>query len=76
MQQSSSQPPLAHTSLLLVCSAGRTPQASASIGRPGETRLAMNVEGVGHGATVVLVGPHEILAQVVADLHAALDGAS
>ena len=32
------------------------------------------VVGAGYGATVVLVGPAEILAQIVADLGGALEG--
>lgn len=67
-------PPMAHTTLLLVCSAGRTPTATASIGRPGEARLVLETSGAGYGASVVLVGPAEILTAVVADLHAALRG--
>jgi len=74
MQAPSLPAPLAHTSLLLVCSAGRTPTATATIGRPGETRLVMEAAGAGYGASVVLVGPSEILAVVVADLGAALRG--
>jgi hypothetical protein len=74
MQASSSPAPLAHTTLLLVCSAGRTPTATATIGRPGEARLVMETAGAGYGASVVLVGPAEILAAVVAQLGAALHG--
>lgn len=74
MQQPFSQAPLAHSTVLLVCSAGRTPAVEASTARPGETRLALEVLGLGYGATVALVGPREILEVVVADLHAALDG--
>jgi hypothetical protein len=72
MQHASSQAPLAHTSLLLVCAAGRTPTATATTARAGETRLELAVAGVGYGASVVLVGPAEILGVVVADLGAAL----
>jgi hypothetical protein len=57
MQVSSSPAPLAHTSLLLICSAGRTPTASATAGRPSEARLALEAAGGGYGATVVLIGP-------------------
>jgi len=72
MQDPSSRGPLAHTSLLLVCSAGRVPTATATIGRPGETRLVMEAAGPGYGVTVVLVGPAEILEAVVAELGAVL----
>jgi len=72
MQGPSSPAPLAHTTLLLVCSAGRVPTATATIGRPGETRLVMEAAGGGYGASVVLVGPAEILAAVVADMAAAV----
>lgn len=74
MQGPVSPAPLAHTSLLLVCSAGRTPTATATIGRPGEARLVMEAAGAGYGASVVLVGPAELLAAVVADLGTALEG--
>jgi hypothetical protein len=74
MQGPSSPAPLVHSTLLLVCSAGRTPTATATSGRPGETRLVMEAAGGGYGASVVLVGPSEILAVVVADLGAALRG--
>jgi hypothetical protein len=76
MQQASSDAPLAHSTVLLVCSAGRTPTVEATTARPGETRLALEVAGLGYGATVALVGPREILAVVVAALGAALDGVS
>ncbi len=66
--------PMAHTTLLLLCSAGRTPTATASVGRPGEARLVMETSGAGYGASVVLVGPAEILVAVVADLAAVLEG--
>ena len=41
---------------------------------PGETRLALDVAGLGHGVNVALVGPAEVLGQVVAELAAALEG--
>jgi hypothetical protein len=72
MQGPSSSAPLAHTTLLLVVSAGRTPTVSASTARPGETRLELAAAGAAYGASVVLVGPAEILGVVVADLGAAL----
>jgi hypothetical protein len=65
---------MAHATVLLVCSAGRTPKATATAGRPGETRLGLEIAGVGYGVSVVLVGPTEILGQVVTELRAALDG--
>jgi hypothetical protein len=74
MQEPSSRATLAHSTLLLVVGAGRTPTASASPGRPGEVRLMMDVAGTGYGASVVWVGPAEVLGQVVADLAAALEG--
>jgi hypothetical protein len=40
--------------MLLVCSAGRTPTATATMGRPGETRLVMEAAGGGYGCSVVL----------------------
>jgi hypothetical protein len=64
--------PLVHATVLLVCSAGRTPTATASTARPGETRLELAAAGGGYGASIVLVGPPEILAVVVEDLAAAL----
>jgi hypothetical protein len=67
--------PMAHATVLLVVSAGRTPTVAASTARPGETRLALEVLGAGYGVSVVLVGPPEILGQLVAELEAALDGA-
>jgi len=76
MQDPSSRATLAHSTLLLVVGAGRVPTATASPGRPGEVRLMMDVAGAGYGASVVWVGPQEVLAQVVTDLGAALDGAS
>ena len=72
MQDPSSRGPLAHTTVLLVCSAGRVPTVAASTARPGETRLELAAIGAGYGASVVLVGPAEILDVVVADLGAAL----
>jgi hypothetical protein len=72
MQEPSSRATLAHSTLLLVVGAGRIPTATASAGRPGETRLMMDVAGIGYGASVVLVGPAEVLAGVVADLSTAL----
>lgn len=74
MQQPSSRASLTHASLLIVVSAGRTPTVSAEPARPGETRLALDVAGLGHGANVAIVGPAEVLAQVVAELGEALDG--
>jgi hypothetical protein len=67
--------PMAHSTVLLVVSAGRTPTVAASTARPGETRLALEVLGAGYGVSVVLVGPPEILGEVVSDLRVALDGA-
>ena len=76
MQDPSSRATLAHTTMLLVVGAGRVPTAAASPGRPGEVRLMMDVAGPGYGASVVWVGPQEVLAQVITDLGSALDGAS
>lgn len=76
MQGPSSAAPLAHTTLLWVVSAGRAPTATATMGRPGEVRMILDATGPGYGATVVLVGPPEILEAVVAGLGAALRGAS
>jgi hypothetical protein len=73
---SSPAPPLVHTSVLLVCAAGRVPTVAATPGRPGEARLQLEAAGAGYGATVVLVGPAEILAQVVTDLGDALQAAT
>lgn len=66
--------PMAHTSVLLVVSAGRVPTITATAGRPGEVQVVMEVAGGGYGISVVMVGPREILGVVVADLGAALDG--
>jgi hypothetical protein len=74
MHEPSSRAPMAHTSVLVVVAAGRTPTCSAEPARPGETRLAMDVAGLGHGVNIALVGPAEVLGQVVADLAAALEG--
>lgn len=74
MQEQVSRGPLSHTTLLWVVGAGRVPVVTATIGRPGEVRLAVEAIGAGYGATVVLVGPAEILAQIVADLGGALEG--
>jgi hypothetical protein len=76
MQEPVSRGPLTHTTLLMVCSAGRVPTAMATSGRPGEVRMVMEAAGPGYGASVVLVGPADILAHVVADLSAALQGAA
>jgi hypothetical protein len=65
---------MAQVHLLLVCSAGRVPTVNASTARPGETRLELAAAGAGYGASVVLVGPPEILATVVTGLAAALEG--
>jgi len=65
---------MAHTSMLIVVAAGRVPVCSAEPARPGETRLALDVAGLGHGVNVALVGPAEVLGQVVAELAAALEG--
>jgi hypothetical protein len=72
MQEPSSRASLTHASLLIVVSAGRVPTVTAEPGRPGETRLALDVAGLGHGVNVALVGPYEVLVAVVADLHDAL----
>jgi hypothetical protein len=56
---------MAHTTLMMVVSAGRVPVAIATPGRLGETRLAMEALGAGYGASVVLVGPSEVLVELV-----------
>jgi hypothetical protein len=65
---------MAQANLLLVCSAGRVPTVAASSARPGEARLELAASGSGYGVSVVLVGPAEILATVVAGMAAALQG--
>ncbi len=56
---------MAHTTLMMVVSAGRVPVAIATPGRLGETRLAMEALGAGCGASVVLVGPSEVLVELL-----------
>jgi hypothetical protein len=74
MQEPSSRASMTHASLLVVVAAGRTPTVTAERARPGETRLALDVAGLGHGVNVALVGPAEVLGRLVADLGAALEG--
>jgi hypothetical protein len=65
--------PMAHTSVIVVCSAGRTPIASAGpTDDPDETRLALEVLGSAYATTVALRGPIPILRAVVEDLSDAL----
>jgi hypothetical protein len=67
--------PMAHATLMMTVSAIRASRSpSPPRGRPGETRLVWEALGAGYGASVVLVGPSEILAAVVDRLGAALRG--
>jgi hypothetical protein len=66
--------PMANTHVVLACSAGRTPIASA--GRvdddPGDVRLSLEALGQSYGVTVALRGPTPVLRAVVEDLSDAL----
>jgi hypothetical protein len=66
--------PMAHTSVIVACSAGRTPIATAgpSADDPGDTRLALEVLGSAYALTISLHGPMPILRSVVEDLSDAL----
>jgi hypothetical protein len=65
--------PMANTHVVLACSAGRTPIASAGPTEdPGETRLSLETLGQSYGVTVALRGPIPILRAVVEDLSDAL----
>jgi hypothetical protein len=77
MRQPSSRAPLAHATILLVCLAGKyRPTVQAQPQDRGEVRLGLDVAGAGYGANVALVGPPAVLAEIVADLAAALEGVS
>jgi hypothetical protein len=65
--------PMAHTSVIVVCSAGRTPITTAGPTEdPGETRLGLEVLGSAYATTITLRGPIPILRAIVEDLSDAL----
>ncbi len=65
--------PMAHTSVIIACGAGRTPIASAGPTEdPGDTRLALEALGSAYAVTVSLRGPTPILRTIIEDLSDAL----